>query len=312
MTRPSPGPALAPAFVPLLVAAVALTAHAHPGHSGHERAPRDHVHRDHDHGEDDAAALRAPIAGNWIIDHAATIDLMAKSSSAIAKADRGALTRQLAQTVGDLRMAFAPDGGVLMGEADAIKRGLYVVQAGADGALTLLIYDTTENTLVTSEYAARVEDGHLHLTHAGDTMVLRRPTAAEAQPARAESPAAPTAPGDPRLVGRWTVDLDRTLAAHVQIEKLTAEQRTEALAAMTGFFGKMVYTFDAEGGTTLQNGGPALPARYRVVARRGDHLELELTDPNGTYPVSVDLDGRYMRFSMKRGDDPTLLVLVRQ
>lgn len=310
MTRPPLSPSIGALLVAAALTAPASSVHAHPGHGGHERAHRDHVHRDDDHDAEAAvAALRAPIVGNWLIDHAATVEVMARESPAIAKANRDEVTRELAKAIGDVRMAFTPDGGVLMGEADDIKRGLYVIQAGADGALTLFIYDTTENQLATSEYAARVTDGHLHLTHAGDTMVLRRPTTAEAGPARAKTPTAPT---DPRLVGRWTVDLDRTLAAHVQIEKLTAEQRAEALTAMTGFFGKMVYTFDAEGGTTLENGGPPLPARYRVVAQRGDHLELELTDPNGTYPVSVDLDGRYMRFAMKRGDDPTLLVLVRQ
>lgn len=308
MTRARPPATLLTALTALLMSALACVAYAQPGHAQHG-----HAHGDHGHGTDAAAAeveaLRAPLVGNWLIDHSATVELMARQSPDIAKADRDEVTRELARAIGEVRMTFTRDGGVLMGDAHDIKRGLYVVQAGAEGALTLFIYDTADNRLATSEYAARLVDGHLHLTHAGDTMALRRPTATEAGPARAK---APTAPTDPRLAGRWTVDLDRTLAAHVQLDTLTPEERAEALTTMTRFFGKMAYTFDAEGGMTMSNGDAPLPARYRVVDRRGDHLDLELTDPNGTYPISIDLDGRYMRFAMKRGKEQVLLVLVRE
>ncbi|MEZ4433848.1 MAG: hypothetical protein R3F65_15695 [bacterium] len=287
----------APALALLLAAPLAAPlADVGPGggHAGH-----DHDH-DHDHGPapEQAAvdALRKPLIGDWAIDVDATLDAMPTLAPAIQKQGRAAVAADLRRQLGEVRMSFLPDGGLLSAGSDGLKHGLYAVQRGPDGALTVFAYDTEDNRLATSEYAVTITGDRLALRHAGDTMVFRRGA---------------TAGLDARLVGRWTVDVARTLAADPRQRTLTAEQQKASRDAMAGFFGGINFRFGADGIAETQVAGESHPGRWRVTDRAGDRLDVEITGPRGVERMRIDLDGDHLRMVMTSQPNARPLVLQR-
>lgn len=285
----------APLLALLLAASPALAGpgggHAGHGHHGHD----DHGH---DHGPERAAAdaLRKPIIGDWTLDVDATLDAMPTLAPVIEKQGRAAVAADLRRQLGEVRMSFLPDGGLLSVGSDGLKHGLYAVQRGPDGALTVFAYDTADNRLATSEYTATITGDRLALRHAGDTMVFQRGGA----------------PGlEPRLVGRWTVDVARTLAADPRQRTLTAEQQKATRDAMAGFFGGINFRFGPDGTAETQIAGDTHPGRWRVTDRDGDRLDVEITGARGVERMRIDLDGDFLRLLMTSQPNARPLVLQR-
>ena len=276
--------------------------HAGHDHSGHDHAGHDHAGHDHghDHGPERAAlaALRKPLVGDWQVDIDATIDAIPDLVPIIARQGRETVARDLRRQVGEVRMSFLPDGGLLTAGADGIKHGLYAVQTDAKG-LTVFAHDTTDNRLATSEYTARVVGDRLHLTHSGDTLVFRRGQTGQ-----------PTL--DARLVGRWVVDLDRTMAADAKQRQMTAEQRKTTRDALAAFFGAIAFRFAADGSAETRIGGETHPATWRVLRREGNRLDVELLSPRGAERMQIDLDGQFARMVMTSQPNARPVVLRRE
>lgn len=292
-------------FASLLAACLlASPLYAQPGH-GH-----DHGHA-HDHGHDHAGHgpagvkgpdPRLPLFGSWRLDVEATVDADPELKAA---AGRDAKAREQAHGMLDgTAMHFAPDGRAVVRLPGVTREGVYAVTAAGDG-FAVRIVDAHDNHLNTVEYAGRLTEGRLHMTQEDTTLIFVRPDALPPRGADAGPP--------PPFVGRWRVDIERTLAEDPRLRTMTAEQQKAARDAARAFLSKVAFEWRADGTAVIgMSGGPDQENRWRVVGSDGARYTVGVQFVEGgrvagNETLTLVLDGERLRMTM----GPQSLVLVR-
>lgn len=304
--QPRPLAALPRSLAVLLCAAAALL-FAAPSH-GHGPGKHDHGHA---HGAEGKGALmlqpgdpREPVLGNWQVDVEAT--LAADPAMKKAAAADGALdaARKL---IGQTRLRFTPDGRAVARFPDGRREGVYTVEPN-DAGLLIRIVDAHDNRLNTADYQSRLEDGRLVMQHDGAVLVFARPGAETA-----EKPALPREQAA-AIIGRWTVNIPRTLSADRRLATMTAEQQKAARDAAQAFLAKVEFEWRADGTASISMGGQTQSNRWSLVERKGDRYTLDVRfapageSGGGRESLILDVDGTFMRMTM----GPQVLVLERK
>lgn len=271
---------------------------AQPGH-GHAHGHVGHDHAGHDQG--DRTDPRRPLIGDWQIDVKATLDADPQMKAAAA-AD-GALDAAR-ETLGRTRLRFTPDGRATVSFPDGRREGVFVVTGEGD-ALTVRIVDAQGNRLNTAEYATTLKDGRLTMRHDGTTLVFTRPGSSGTP----DKPALPRAQAR-AIIGRWTVDVPRTLSADDRLRSMTAEQQKLARDAAQKFLSQLVFEWRADGTATIGMGGRSQGNHWRLVGKEGARYTLDVAfddGPEAGETLVLEVDGAYMRMTM----GPQVLVLKR-
>ncbi len=301
MTRPRLAHPLAMLTLLAAIGFITTPALAGPGH-GHGHG--------HSHGAQGQGALtlqpgdpRQAIIGNWQVDVEAT--LAADPAMQKAAAADGALdaARKL---IGQTRLRFTPDGRATARFPDGRREGVYTVEA-TDAGLLIRIVDAHDNRLNTADYQSRVDDGRLVMQHDGTVLVFARPGAETAgKPALPREQAA-------AIIGRWTVDIPRTLSADRRLASMTAEQQKAARDAAQSFLAQVQFEWRADGTASISMGGRDQTNRWALVQREGDRYTLDVRFApageagGGRETLILDVDGQFMRMTM----GPQVLVLKR-
>lgn len=291
-----------PALAALALAAsslcIALPAAAGPGH--------DHGAHGHDDGHGQHVKPNDPrrlVIGDWQVDVRATLGADPEMKKAAA-AD-GALDAAQA-LLGQTRLRFTPDGRATARFPDGRREGVYTVEAKGDGLL-IRIVDAQDNRLNTADYESTLADGLLTMQHDGTTLVFARPGA--------QAAAKPALPAEQAkaIIGRWTVDLERTLSADRRLAAMTAEQQKAARDAAQAFLSKLVFEWRADGSASITMGERTQSNHWRLVERTGDRYTLDVRfDEAGPgakehETLVLQVDGAYMRMTM----GPQVVVLAR-
>jgi len=283
-------------FAALSLAWFAAPAAAQPGHG--------HDHQDHGHGAHvKPTDMRKVVVGDWQVDVEATLDADPEMKAAAA-AD-GALDTAR-EMFGETRLRFTPDGRATARFPDGRREGVYTVAPTDGGRLTIRIVDAHDNRLNTADYDTTLTDGRMVMRHDGTTLVFVRPGAvAAAKPALDRAQARP-------ILGRWQVDVPRTLSADPRLETMTAEQRKAAREGAQAFLSKVAFEWRPDGSASIAMGERIQENQWRLVGREGDRYTLDVrfaeAGPAGDHETLVlQLDGAYMRMTM----GPQVLVLVR-
>lgn len=275
--------------------------HDHAGH-GHDH---DHDHAGHSHGpggHGPRVDARKPLYGDWQVDVEATLAADPEMKKA-ASAD-GALA-EARRLFGETRLRFTPDGRTTVRFPDGGREGLYVVTMDGD-AMKLRIVDAQANQLNTADYDAVLKDGRLTMRQEGMTLVFVRPGPA----GHPEKPELPRAQAKP-IVGRWRVDIPRTLAADQRLKSMTAEQQKAARDAAEAFLSQLSFEWRGDGTASISMGGRSQDNHWRLVGKEGSRYTLDVAfdgGPEAGETLVLDVDGAFMRMTM----GPQVLVLTRK
>ncbi len=275
---------------------------AQPGHDhAHGPAGHGHAHGLAGHADGDRPDPRRPFIGDWQIDVQATLDADPQMKAAAAADGALAAARE---TLGRTRLRFTPDGRATVSFPDGRREGVFVITGEGD-ALSVRIIDAQDNRLNTADYATTLKDGRLTMRHDGTTLVFVRPGAVGAP----EKPALPRAQAR-AIIGRWTVDVPRTLSADERLRSMTAEQQKLARDAAEKFLSQLVFEWRADGTATIGMGGRSQGNRWRLVGKEGARYTLDVAFDDGPETgetLVLEVDGAYMRMTM----GPQVLVLAR-
>lgn len=111
--------------------------------------------------------------------------------------------------------------------------------------------------------------------------------------------AAPAAGADDlRILGRWELDVEGTMAKDPQSAGLSPEQRVKAIEAAAGSLGETYMEFGRDGRLTLRSGEDRKSGQYTVTASKGDSLTVKATDDEGqvtTMKIAVTVKGIEVR-----------------
>lgn len=97
-----------------------------------------------------------------------------------------------------------------------------------------------------------------------------------------------------RIVGRWEIDVERTMSRNAEFKALAPEQRVAAIEAAVGTLGESFIEFGKDGRLTGKIGEEHKTGRYVVTGMKGKTLTVETTEDGGkveTVEVEVQKSG---------------------
>ena len=79
-----------------------------------------------------------------------------------------------------------------------------------------------------------------------------------------------------QIIGKWTIDLEATMAGDPKMKDLPDDQKAKAMEAAKAFLGNMSFEFTADGKAIAKMGDKAEESTYTVKASEGNVVTLEM------------------------------------
>lgn len=127
-------------------------------------------------------------------------------------------------------------------------------------------------------------------------------------PAVSPRPSRPISPEE-AVIGRWTIDLEATMAADPKMREMPADAKREAMKQAKAFLGSMSFEFTRSGTAIARMGDKEERSSYRIVGVDGNTLDIRMTEGSGAKMRSEQMtfvvDGS--RLTMRQGNQTLVL-----
>jgi len=112
-----------------------------------------------------------------------------------------------------------------------------------------------------------------------------------------------------KIIGKWTIDLEATMAADEKMKEMPEEAKKQAMEQAKAFLGNMSFEFTKDGQAIAKMGDKEEKSTYKVTKAEGSTLTVEMTEGEGdkakkeTMTFTIDGDN----LTMKQGNQTLVL-----
>lgn len=117
--------------------------------------------------------------------------------------------------------------------------------------------------------------------------------------------------GADAIVGKWTIDLEATMAEDPKMKDMPQEQKDQAMKAAAAFLSNMSFEFTKDGKAIAKMGDKEEAGAYTVKSVAGDTLTIEMKQGEGDAAKTEEMQVKVMGDKLLMSQGPQKFVLKK-